>query len=56
MNAGRKSEDRIPDVYANQLALENMKEILLLDSLKNDTNALQQDVNSQITELKIRIN
>lgn len=52
MNAGRKSEDRIPDVYANQLALENMKEILLLDSLKNDTNALQQDVNSQITELK----
>ena len=52
MNAGRKSEDRIPEVYANQLALENMKEILLLDSLKNDTNALQQDVNSQITELK----
>ena len=52
MNSGRKSEDRIPEVYANQLALENMKEILLLESLKNDTNALQQDVNSQITELK----
>ena len=52
MNAGRKSEDRIPEVYANQLALENMKEILLLDSIKNDTNALQQDVNSQIAELK----
>ena len=52
MNAGRKAKDRIPDVYANQLALENMKEILLLDSLKNDTNALQQDVNSQIAELK----
>ena len=52
MNSGRKSEDRIPEVYANQLALENMKEILLLDSIKNDTNALQQDVNSQIAELK----
>ena len=52
MNAGRKSKDRIPEVYANQLALENMKEILLLDSIKNDTNALQQDVNSQIAELK----
>ena len=52
MNASRKFEYRIPEVYANQLALENMKEILLLDSLKNDTNALQQDVNSQITELK----
>ena len=52
MNSGRKSEDKIPEVYANQLALENMKEILLLESLKNDTNALQQDVNSQITELK----
>lgn len=52
MNAGRKSEDRIPELYANQLALENMKEILTLESLKNDTNALQQDVNSQITELK----
>lgn len=52
MNSGRKSEDKIPEVYANQLALENMKEILLLESLKNDTNALQQDVNNQITELK----
>ena len=52
MNSGRKSEDRIPEVYANQLALDNMQEILLLESLKNDTNALQQDVNSQIAELK----
>lgn len=52
MNSGRKSEDRIPELYANQLALDNMQEILLLESLKNDTNALQQDVNSQITELK----
>lgn len=52
MNSGRKAEDRIPELYANQLALENMKEILLLESLKNDTDALQQDVNSQITELK----
>ena len=52
MNSSRKPEDRIPEVYANQLALENMKEILTFESLKNDTNALQQDVNSQITELK----
>lgn len=52
MNAGRKSEDRIPELYANQLALDNMQEILLLHSLKNDTNTLQQDVTSQITELK----
>ena len=52
MNAGRKSEDRIPELYANQLALDNMQKILTLESIKNDTNALQQDVNSQITELK----
>lgn len=52
MNAGRKSEDRVPEIYANQLALENMQQVLYLDSLKNDTNALQQDVNSQIAELK----
>ena len=52
INSGRKAEDRIPELYANQLALENMKEILTLESLKNDTNTLQQDVNSQITELK----
>ena len=52
INAGRKSEDRIPEVYANQLALDNMQKILTLESIKNDTNALQQDVNSQITELK----
>lgn len=52
MNSGRKAEDRIPELYANQLALDNMQKILLLESLKNDTNALQQDVNSQITELK----
>lgn len=52
MNAGRKSEDRIPELYANQLALDNMQKILTLESIKNNTNALQQDVNSQITELK----
>lgn len=52
MNAGSKTKDRIPELYANQLALENMKEILTLESLNNDTNALQQDVNSQIATLK----
>lgn len=52
INSDRKSKDRIPEVYANQLALDNMQKILTLESLKNDTNALQQDVNSQITELK----